>query len=86
MTFSGKTFALIVDENNVLTGIVTTADTTVFFREYAQDLMQIEGIESRMKEAITALYAGNDSGLQSAVEAVTDRAAHLAKKFPVAIR
>jgi hypothetical protein len=81
-----ENFALIVDENNFLTGIVTTADTTVFFREYAQDLMQIEGIESRMKEAITALYVGNDLGLEFAVEAVTDRAADIRKKFPVAIR
>jgi hypothetical protein len=48
--------------------------------------MQIEGIESRMKEAITALYAGNDSGLQTAVEAVTDRAADIRKKFPIAIK
>lgn len=32
-------FALIVGEADALTGIVTTADTTVFFREYAQDLM-----------------------------------------------
>lgn len=79
-------FALIVDENNILTGIVTTADTTVFFREYAQDLMQIEGIESRMKEAITALYAGNDAGLESAIAAVTDRAADTRKKIPAAIR
>jgi len=78
--------ALIVDENNVLTGIVTTADTTVFFREYAQDLMQIQGIESRMKDAITALYAGDDAGLESAIAAVTDRAADIRKKIPAAIR
>jgi CBS domain-containing protein len=81
-----ENFALIVDDKNVLTGIVTTADTTFFFREYAQDLMQIEGIESRMKEAITALYAGNDSGLESAIESVTDRAADIRKKIPAAIR
>lgn len=79
-------FALIVDEANVLTGIVTTADTTVFFREYAQDLMQIEGIESRMKEAIMALYAGNDAGLETAIGAVTDRAADIRRKLPAAIR
>jgi hypothetical protein len=79
-------FALIVDENNVLTGIVTTADTTVFFREYAQDLMQIEGIESHMKEAITALYAGNNSGLEAAIATVTDRAADIRKRIPAAIR
>jgi hypothetical protein len=79
-------FALIVDEANVLTGIVTTADTTVFFREYAQDLMQIEGIESRMKEAIRALYSGNDAALEAAIESVTDRAADIRRKLPAAIR
>jgi CBS domain-containing protein len=81
-----QNFALIVDDNNLLTGIVTTADTTVFFREYAQDLMLIEGIESRMKEAINALYAGNETGLESAIAAVTDRAADIRKKIPAAIR
>ena len=81
-----ENFALIVDDSNILTGIVTTADTTVFFREYAQDLMLIEGIESRMKEAISALYAGDDAGLESAIAAVTDRAADIRKKFPTAIR
>ncbi len=77
-------FALIVDESSVLTGIVTTADTTMFFREYAQDMMLIEGIESRMKEAITILYAGNDAGLESAIGSVTDMAAGTRKKIPAA--
>lgn len=81
-----ENFALIVDDNNVLTGIVTTADTTVFFREYAQDLMLIEGIESRMKEAIAALYAGDDPKLEGAIAAVTDQAANIRKKIPAAIR
>jgi CBS domain-containing protein len=79
-------FALIVAEKNVLTGIVTTADTTVFFREYAQDLMQIEGIESGMKEAITALYGDNNGSLELAIAAVTDRAASIRKRIPAAIR
>lgn len=80
-------FALIVDDaTNHLTGIVTTADTTVFFREYAQDLMQIEGIESRMKEAILALYGGNNGELEAAIEAVTDRTTDIRKKIPIAIR
>jgi predicted transcriptional regulator len=59
-------FALIVDESRLI-GIVTTADMAVFFREYAQDLMLIEGIESRVKDAIRALYAGDDDGLDSAI-------------------
>jgi len=78
-------FALIVDESG-LVGIVTTADMAVFFREYAQDLMLIEGIESRVKDAIRFLYAGDDLGLKSAVAIVTDRAADIRKKFPGAIR
>ena len=81
-----ENFALIVDENNVLTGIVTTADTTVYFQDYAQDLMQIEGIESRLKDAIKALYAGDDAGLQVAIEAITDRASNIRKKLPAAIK
>lgn len=78
-------FALIVGEGEVLTGIVTTADTTVFFREYAQDLMQIEGIESRMKEAIAALFAGDDAGLEMAIARVTDRASDIRRKLRPAI-
>lgn len=81
-----ENFALIVDESDVLTGIVTTADTTMFFREYAQDLMQIEGIEARMKDAITALYTGDNAALDAAITAVTDRAADIRKRIPAAIR
>ncbi|HLJ25511.1 MAG TPA: DUF4268 domain-containing protein [Candidatus Angelobacter sp.] len=78
-------FAIIVEESRLL-GIVTTADVAVFFREYAEDLMLIEGIESRMKEAIRALYAGDDGGLDSAIATVTDRAADIRKRLPGAIR
>jgi CBS domain-containing protein len=78
-------FALIVDESK-LTGIVTTADVAVFFREYAEDLMRIEGIESRVKDAIRSLYAGDAAGLDSAITAVTDRAADMRKKVPGAIK
>lgn len=78
-------FALIVDESKLI-GIVTTADVAIFFREYAEDLMQIEGIESRVKDAIRALYAGDDGGLDSAIATVTDRAAEIRKRFPGAIQ
>jgi CBS domain-containing protein len=78
-------FALITDGSE-LVGIVTTADIAVFFRDYAQDLMLIEGIESRVKDAIRALYAGDDVGLDSAIAVVTDRVADIRKKFPGAIK
>jgi hypothetical protein len=48
--------------------------------------MQIEGIESRVKDAIRTLYAGDDGGLDSAIATVTDRAADIRKRFPGAIR
>lgn len=79
-------FALIVNESGSLTGIVTTADTAIFFRKHAEDLLQIEGIETRIKDAIRALYAGDDASLKSAIEAVTDRVAEIRKKLPVAIK
>jgi hypothetical protein len=57
-----------------------------FFREDAQDLMLIEGIESRVKDAIRAVYADDDDGLCSAIATVTDRGAEVRKKLPGAIR
>jgi CBS domain-containing protein len=78
-------FALIVDESRLI-GIVTTADVAVFFREYAQDLMLIEGIESRVKDAIRAIYAADNHELDCAIAAVTDRAAEIRKKVPAAIK
>ncbi len=57
-----------------------------FFREYAQDLMLIEGIESRVKDAIRALYADDDDGLCSTIATVTDPGAGVRKKLPGAIR
>src|SRR5262249_15549202 len=78
-------FALIVDDSRLI-GIVTTADVATFFREYAEDLMQIEGIESRVKDAIRARYAGDDGGLDSAIASVTDRSADIRRKFPGAIK
>ena len=80
-------FALIVDENEKLTGIVTTADTTAYFHKYAGDLMVIEGIEESVKESIEILYAGLQSyELKDAIEAVTDRASDTRKKLPGAIK
>lgn len=80
-------FALIVDEEQTLTGIVTTADTTVYFHDYARDLMVIEGIEESVKEAIDIVYGGlHAPELAEAIEAVTDRAADTRSKLPTAIK
>jgi CBS domain-containing protein len=78
-------FAVIVDDAG-LKGIVTTADVAVFFREYAEDLMLIEDIESRIKDAIQTLYANDFAGLDIAIASVTDRVADIRKRIPAAIR
>jgi CBS domain-containing protein len=76
---------VIIADGPRLKGIVTTADVAVFFREYAEDLMVIEDIESGLKEAIQTLYA-DGSALASAMSAVTDRAGEIRKRIPAAIR
>ena len=48
--------------------------------------MLIEGIELRMKDAIKALYADDNAGLETAIAKVTDRAADIRKKIPAAVR
>jgi Domain of unknown function (DUF4268) len=78
-------FAIIVDESK-LRGVMTTADAAAFFREYAEDLMLIEGIESRIRDAIQALYAGDANELEFAIVAVTDRTAEIRKRFPAAVK
>jgi CBS domain-containing protein len=77
-------FALIADDSK-LVGIITTADLALFFREYAQDLMEIEGIESQLKGAIRALYVDAASDLSSAIAKASDRSAQIRKKIPSAI-
>ncbi len=86
-TIQRNDFALIVGEDEKLTGIVTTADTTAFFHKYAGDLMVIEGVEESVKDAIETLYGGLQSQeLTDAIEAVTDRASDTRKKLPSAIK
>ncbi len=48
--------------------------------------MLIERIESRVKDAIRAVYADDDDGLCSAIATVTDRGADVREKLPEAIR
>jgi hypothetical protein len=64
----------------------SSADRASFLREYAQDLMLIEGIASRVKDANRAVYSDDDDGLCSAIGTVTDPGAGVRKKLPGAIR
>jgi len=57
-----------------------------FLREYAQDWMLIEGIASRVKDAIREVYSDDDDGLCSAIAKVTDSGAGVRKRLLGAIR
>jgi hypothetical protein len=57
-----------------------------FFRTHAQALMLIEGIGSRVKDAIRAVYADNDDGLCSAIATAANRGAKVRKQLRGAIR
>jgi CBS domain-containing protein len=46
----------IMDGNRKLVGVVTSYDTTEYFRKRAQDMMHIEEIEKTLREYITAYY------------------------------
>lgn len=80
-------FALILDNNQKLTGIVSTSDTTVYFHNYAGDLMIIQGIEESIKDAIEISYGSLESAeLLDAIESVTDRASDIRRRLPNAIK
>ncbi len=79
-------FVLIVDDEDKIVGLVSTADTTEFFRHRAQDFMLIEDIETSVKEAIEVLYAEDNTGKTAAIESITDRASEIRRRLPAAIR
>jgi CBS domain-containing protein len=80
-----ETFVVVVDAEDRLTGIVTTADTTAHFRRYAEDLMIVQFVETTMKEAAQTLYKDDAPGLHDAIQRVTDRSADIKKRLPNAI-
>lgn len=47
---------LIVDNNRVLTGIVTDYDTSEFFRRRAEDIMLVEDIERTLRDFVLAAF------------------------------
>ena len=46
----------IMAEKRQLVGVVTSYDTTEYFRKRAEDMMHIEQIEKKLKEYITAYF------------------------------
>jgi CBS domain-containing protein len=80
-----ETFVIIVDAEDRLTGIVTTADTTAHLRRYAEDLMIVQFIEETLKQAVESVYHAEQPRLEEAIQRVTDRSSEIRKRFPNAI-
>lgn len=81
---------LIVDDDRRLRGIVTSYDTTEYFRRRAQDMMLVEDIETVLKEMIQAVFADQDGNVEdeqlgAAIADVTDANTELRKQFGKAL-
>lgn len=82
--------ALIVDDNRDLTHVVTTYDTTRYFRQWSEDIMQVRDIEHGLRRIINSAFKKADGEIdeqarQAAVEEITSSNKALRKKFGVAL-
>ena len=68
--------ALVIGADRRLVGIITTYDTTEFFRRHAEDIMLVADIETAIREHIEAAYMDqitgqlNQDALQTAINAI----------------
>ncbi len=82
---------LIVNREKRLIGIVTTYDSTEYFRRRAEDLMLVEDIEGTLKDMIQATFQGpttaNDpSLLEQTIARLTDQRPSLLQRYKQAIK
>ena len=82
--------AIIVDDNRTLTHIVTTYDTTRYFRQWAEDIMQVRDIEYGLKRILNSAFKKSDGEIdgatrQVAVDEMTSSNKALRKKFGLAL-
>lgn len=83
--------ALIVDDDRNLTHVVTSYDTTRYFRQWAEDIMQVRDVEHGLRRIINSAFKTADGEIdeqarQAAVEEITSSNKALRKKFGVALR
>lgn len=82
--------ALIVDDETNLTHIVTTYDTTQYFRQWAEDIMHARDVEHSLKQIITNAFKKQNGEIdeearQLAIEELISSNKDLRKKFGKAI-
>jgi len=83
--------ALIVDDVGNLKHVVTSYDTSLYFRQWAEDIMQVSEVERLLKRIINAAFKKSDGeideqGRQSAIEEITSENRRLRSKFDVAVK
>ncbi|AFW97173.1 CBS domain-containing protein (plasmid) [Anabaena sp. 90] len=81
---------LIVDSERRISGIVTSYDTTEYFRRYAEDIMLVEDIENTIKDYILAAFTNEVSeidqmALNQSIEEIIPSNKELKGKFKQAI-
>src|SRR5258708_1171250 len=79
---------LIVNAEGTLIGIVTSYDTTDYFRRRAEDMMYVEDIETTLKDFIcAAFHVTDEADQQKLTAAITEMAdAEFRKKFQKALQ
>ena len=64
---------MIVDGDEKLIGIVTSYDSTEYFRRRAEDMMLVEDIESMVKDLVLAAFTDETGEVNQAKLTVRDR-------------
>lgn len=79
---------LIVDGGGILTGIVTSYDTTEYFRRHSEDMMLVEDIETTLKDYIRIALGAeedDDAAVREAITEITSSKGLLRKKYEKAV-
>ena len=82
---------LIIDNNEVLIGIVTSYDSNEYFRRRSEDIMMLEDVESMLRDLIRAAHSNSASGevdekqLSNSISAITNSVEKLRKQYQKAL-
>lgn len=82
-------YALITNDEGELVGIVTSYDTTEYFRQRAQDILLVENIESTLKDFVQIAFSSHRDGearLEKAIESMTNASTDLRKRYEKGMR
>lgn len=82
-------YALVTDDSGQLVGIVTSYDTTEYFRQRAQDILLVENIESTLKDFVQIAFNSHADGemrLEKAIQSMTNSSADLRKRYEKGVR